>query len=704
MRELSPGRVVRGAVEDGAGGWANSYPHKVPVDDAAVYPGPVAMYLASVRGRRARRWFLYRFVVLDLDVSRGGVQAVRQQARELAQVAAAHGIRAVPVSSGPGGGIHLWLGCPQGAREELVARIAAAAQALYPVVDTSPLTNGHSGAVRPPGALHRNGGRSYLTTHTVEEAVQILKAGAPPQAFEALAATLEGRAAAPALHGPRQLRRTPVTVRAGGRHVPPSVARRGPVVRPVTDDQHERPRLDAPWRPLGAKALKLAQRRPPDTPGAHQGAVHAVLRSLALAGWDAAQAQRFAEDDAAAPALEWLRTASTATGRRALGDVEAEARFVRAWWLAVQDAARMPRRPSDTGTDAPLTAGGAAATDLLARLQAADPEHWRRPSGPADLAVLRSLAWLMATTGETEVSADVRRLAVLSGYTKSTAALALHRLLMDGWIEEAKEADMEAGRARRIRLADAHQCTGDAHHLCAHYTPASPKTPGHSGSDRSGTPPPPGGGVGFLSRLADVISAQQSGLWHELGHHCGRTLAALETAPHASHEDLRAHTGYTPATHARHLEALAACGVLHLRTTARGLQAVRTGRSLYAAAADCGTATRPAELAMTACVDVEVGRWWRRELAWCRSTRAEKRAQGPRASAWQTVIPGTDPYARAYPRHDGAANHALAWAIEASRIGAADLAAEACELARTGRVIDPAHLTRRHTAHLGLAA
>ncbi|MGW3202398.1 MarR family transcriptional regulator [Streptomyces sp. NPDC001118] len=689
--------------------WANSYPDTVDRDEVDG-TAPVAMYLAGLRNRKGGskgdRYHVYLYVVFELDVPQGGVEAVARDAAAISALLTAHGIRSVRVVSGPSGGMHVWAACPQGLPPAVVARIATAAKVLFPTMDTTPLLNPASGAVRPPGAPHRQGGHAQLAEHSVDEAINILKCGAPQAAFASLLRDLEAQAQAPALWsaaraalaGPQPSRGTG----GAGGAVPPSVAARGPVVRPVTTDEGGVPKLAVAWRPLTAGVWRLAKRHPRRTPGAHQAAVHPVLRALAAAGWDRVQAAVFAADPVLSPALEWLRTASTATGERVpLTEAEAEARLARAWWLAVQDAARMPRRPTDTNPDAEPadSEGAAAAVELLARMAAAGPAPWIRPSGPADRAILRAVAWLMAAYGP-EVTANVRRMAVLAGYSKSTAALSLNRVTWDGWIETAKDADRATASGRRIRLADAHQCTGDAHHMCAPRCAEDSETADHHGSDRSGTPRPPKGGAGVLSQLEDLIAHQQAGIWHRFGHHAARTLEAIKDHPGLSMEEITARTGYTARTTARHCTRLLGAGLV--RITAQGTIAA-TGRSLYEAGAELGVACRTVELATVARIEQSVHLWWCREEAWWQLDRDERRRHGARAGADQEVLPGLDPYARAYPRDRsevpgelGDADHARAFAIEATRLNAAALAAEAAQLARAGRVIDPAGLGSAH--------
>ena len=616
---------------------------------------------------------------------------------------------------------------PEGLTPEAVRRIADAASTLYPTLDTGPLTNGVSGVVRPPGALHRDGGYARLTRHTVAEAVAVLTAGASAAAWDALRSTLEGLAGAPALRTAPARTAGPALAeqaREAGHEVPPSIAVRGPVVRARAVDAGGRIKLAGAWRPLGPRALAALHRSPEDRPGAHSTAVHAPLRAMALAGWSYAQMRQAAEDEKLTPALEWLRTASTgASGREPVDPAEADRRAERAWWLAVQAAARMPARPADEDAGELDTPGARAAADLLARIEATDPEKWRRPVGPLrPQPVARRRVAHGAVRHRRDTSADVRRLGVLAGRSKSTAALALARVVADGWLTITAAADNEAFTARRVALAAAHECTDDPHHMCADYNPAphcvtgepvteetaaaagqdladhvpaSQKTPGHHGSDgrRNAAPPPPSRTL--LSDLARTISDQQSGLWHALGHHAGRTLEVLQQG--TTVEEAPQVTGYTTATTRRHVQALAALRLVTLHRDAHGRTvAHRTDRTLYDAAAERGTATRAGERALSGWVDRVRYAWWLREVGWCRLPRAAKRRAGRRADAGQLVIAGQDPHARAYPRTaTGDADHGRAWELEALRTNAVRLVFIADELAQAGQVVDPAHLARQ---------
>jgi DNA-binding transcriptional ArsR family regulator len=701
LRALSPVKKVRAAAPAGDGTYANSYPDLLTLDEVDSQR-PIAMFLTRRDWRR--RVDEYTAVPFDLDASGAGAAAVRDQAAEIGRLLDEHGITYVPVSSGPTGGIHMWTTCPAGLPLQLVARLGVLMAQRFPAVDKSPLSKGSQGLLRPPGAAHRTGrGHARLIRHDVDEAVTILAEGSPATAFRALLRTLEAGATA-ATVPPQASPSTPRT--ASGRKIPDSILDRGERVRPVNTDEHDRPRLSVPWRPLGPRTVRYLQRRPADTPGAHQAAVHAGLRACALAGWHYDQVMVLVRDTQASPALEWLRTTSNTAegGRMALSDEDAARRMERKWILAVEDAARLPRRPGDSTSDTGMDEPAAAAADLLARIEFADPGHWRRPSGPITRRVLRALAYLMTTSCSTEVSANVRRLAVLAACSTGAAANAIRRILDDGWFRVTADAVPGAGLARRLTPATSHTCTDDPHHMCApHHIPAG-HTAYPTGLDRSlNAPPPPQGAGALLGALTQKIAQDQAGVWSVLGRHAARTLEAVQAG--VSREHLRQVTGYTRATVRKHLAALESRGLVRACQEPHETAIELTGRSLYDASAEIGTATRTAERAVGALIDQERHTWWRAEVDWCRLPYELKKGGGMRAEADQRVAPGIDPYSdRKYPRKphpvtgrpgSGPADHARAWEIEAARIGAAALLVEADQAARRGQVVDPARLRAR---------
>ncbi|WP_405889565.1 hypothetical protein OG762_52130 (plasmid) [Streptomyces sp. NBC_01136] len=702
LGELSPRARVRAAAGT-PDAWRNVYPDAVAV--AEVHPDrPVAMYLT----RRQRGAYRFTAVVLDCDAKRVPAEQAAADAELLAAAARAEGIEPVPTQSGPNGGRHVWTGCAEGVPVATVRRIARAARTLCPSVDIAPLMNPKAGAVRPPGAAHRHGGHNELTAHTIEQAVKALgSASAPAEAFERLAVRLESMAAALTVERPTRTRPAPAP--AGRRAaeddehqdgpVPPSIQQRGPIMRPVITDAAGCPQLAVPWRPLGDRAMK-GLRRNLTRHHDHSQQAHAPARSMALAGWTQAEGLAVVRDAQSSPALEWLRSERQPDGTRAPRAEEDTARlWARVWWLAVQDAARMPRRPEDDGGRHERTEAEVAVVDLFARMRAAGPARWGRESGPADAAILAALAWLMLTAGTTDVSANVRRLGVLAGYSRQTAALALWRLIRDGWLTVTAEAERRAGKARRVTLATEHQCPDHDGHRCAIYQAADNVSPVHTGSDRrrnaAAPPAPQNPPADVPAHLRALTTHQQADVWHSLGHHAARTLWEIHQQDRPTLAHLMTATGYGRRATLRHLHQLQA---LQLATTARPRRGTTTyaatGRPLYEAAKETSSAGRVAGLAVDARVDQAAHEWWSAEEEWSALPRAEKRARGPRPGPDQIVIPGQAPGARAYPRHrDGRPDHRRARQIEAQRINATGLLAHAQQLAQAGHLIDPAHLS-----------
>ncbi|MEV6674347.1 hypothetical protein [Streptomyces sp. NPDC051162] len=689
----------------------NEYPPPMRHLDEVEAGRPVAVHLYA-RRRGVRRCVL---PLGDFDAKKATAEQARADAEEYAAALEAEGIAPVPAASG-GGGVHVWSGCTEGVSWDTMRRIYFAAERLWGTYDKTPLTNPRVGAGRPPGAPHRAGGHSRLIRHTIDEAVALLgPQSARAAAYERLAVRLEAMAAerAPSCGqenesaGPAELQHQAAA--DGGDTVPKSIRERGPVVRTLATDAQGHLRLDVGWRPLGEAALKGLRRkllRHMD----HDVQVHAVLRSMALAGWTYAEAATVMRDAEESPALEWLRSRRVSPDgpREPRTKKESEALLARKWALACQDAARMPRRPEDDAKRAPAGEVTAAVLDLMARMRAAGTGPWSRPSGPADKAILLALCWLMMVSGSTDVSADVRRLGVLAGYSPQTANVGLKRLILDGWVKVTAEAERRAGRARRVTWATAHECTGHKDHMCAVYDATSHVVAGDTGSDRSqnAAPPPPLplSSSDLPAYLRAAVVRQQSDVWHSLGHHAGRTLHAVVTARHPlSVSSLMAATGYRRATVIKHVKALEALELVSTGRTRSGHLRVRAGRgSLHQAAQSVGTAGRIAASAVTARVDHERHTWQLAEEEWCALSAAEKHERGRRRGPGQMVLPGMAPTARAYPRHPhpstgkpeaGPMDHARAARIEADRINAPALLAHALRLAEAGAVIDPVRLS-----------
>ncbi|MBM4548001.1 hypothetical protein GS457_25920 [Rhodococcus hoagii] len=138
---------------------------------------PWAVYLAGTDHR-------YRLLAFDFDSGRHGADAARLDADRIAAHLADLGVEHLRTHSGPTGGQHVWvrLDAPGAAPAE-VRQLAHALRQHYPTLDTSPLSNAATGAVRPPGAPHRNGGHS-LPHHEPSRLTEALNRMAQPSPIE----------------------------------------------------------------------------------------------------------------------------------------------------------------------------------------------------------------------------------------------------------------------------------------------------------------------------------------------------------------------------------------------------------------------------------------------------------------------------------------------------------------------------------------
>jgi hypothetical protein len=673
------------------------------------------MYLAPSQWPSAGA---YTLVPFDLDAGRAGVDQVTIDHEFLGRLLRRHHIGFVPVMSGPSGGRHLWTASSEPVPAQLVYRIAAllagigGGAALCPSVDPGPLTNPAVGCLRPPGSPHRDGGHAQLLSHTLDDALQTLSAGAPPAAYEALARDLTTKADRRDLRNKRSRgvehsreRRHPDTL-------PPSVVNHGDPVRRVNIDATGHVHLQVRRRALPTPATEALQRvlRPEEDHSAH---AFRVLLSLALAGWRYGDVHALVRAPDASPGLEGLRTARRPGHLRVVRpEHAAESLLARQWRLAVERAARLPR--SSSADVDPFPEVTAAVDDLMHRIDAAGPERWACQSGPADLNVLRAIGLVMLMCGQMDVAVDCRRLALLAGVSRQTANVAVRdRLIPDGWIREVSAADPHRHQARVVAIADGHVCAGHRRHRCAPYTGSdtranarrergcladkSAKRPYNVDHDLSGRR------LELTDQLRTVLTDAASDVWSALGHHAARTYEALQNGV-VNIAELAARTGYQRRTIRRHLYGLAQHRLVH---AVNGKWA-RTKRVLSEAAADLDPPHRGRglERAVTYALETVVHQWWQAEVAWRRLSRDDKRRRGRRAPATQTVLPHDAAAARAYPRDAaGRPDHETATRIEAERLDTAALICRAHLLAANGEEVDLVQLlhaaARSPTEHPG---
>lgn len=608
-RDISPRPRCRiDTLDHAAGEWRHNYRDaRLPAD-----PGnrPTALYLADAPPAGPGR---FRLLAFDLDVARGDVEPDLHRLRNLLDES---GIPHVVAASGPSGGRHVWCSAgTTGADPALIARIARSLAGRLPTLDIAPLTNPVTGAVRPPGAPHRAGGHStLLDPATTPQARDRLRADTS-DGLARLATLLE---LAPALQQHHA---------AGGPDRPAA---------PHTVLVDGGPALSGQPRPLPrAVADQLAATCTAEDTSA---ALARVLVGVALARWTWPMVLQLLSEPTAA-GLEHARSRRTPARRqRGSGPArlprptwEATELLRRQWQRAVTYASRLPELPLDrdpVDNDQLVTHVGS----ILARADQV-PNRWARPSGPADRGVLDALCQVALTCGATSVDLDVRRAATIAGVSPATAARALRRLALDGWIRLALPA--EGRRAARWQLLS--PCPQD------------------QGETQAPHPPPTRSSVltdlltvGAI-RTADLFTPRRFG---GLGRHAARTaIAAL--VPRTTAE-LAVTTGYSARITRRHLDRLRQAGAVAVHRRRWQL----TPNRLVRAARGLGAHGYRSAQARNFAVDRELWAWWHEELQWMHADRRWRRP----ANGQAVLLPlGGHPQRPPFPRRaDGRADYPAA--------------------------------------------
>lgn len=632
LTTFSPRPTVRAADRCGtSGSWLNAYGHTIPIS-AVDTERPVAM---SLRGRTEPRVWPF-----DFDARSGPVGT---QVAWLTNVATECGVRVVEVASGPTGGRHLWMGCPEGLPNALLERLTNAGRALsgpdgiLSALDVAPWLNLRHGAMRPPGSPHRLGGFAELLRHSPVEAVGVLEAGSSRPDIAELVQALEAIARRTGARRP-----LPPETHAAG--LPPSIVATPPR-RAVSVDEQGRPHLGRDRRDIASGGrLLLATSPQPNTD--HSAHAFATLLALALGGLRHRDVTMLVQDAKSSPGLEYFRTARHVDNTR-VPRTDGERLLERQWRLAVERASRLPSRKENTEPPDDVTL---VVQDLLLRLEKADPQRWARPSGPADLAVLHALALVCLTVGKREVALDVRRIALLTGRSHDTAARAVRRLVADGWIGVVAHADAERYRARVLTIARTHVCPPDRQHVCA-------VPPVVAGSDTPENTP------SMRRSLRATVHLLGAPIWETLGHHTARTYQAL-CAGASRVADLAHVTGYTRRTLVDHLRRLEAAGLVRVRG------ASWKARPLTYATLPSWPGACARELRFL--LDRARHRWWNDELSVVRESLPA--SDDSRASL-----------IRRYPRRtDGRPDHGAAQAVLASQPAIAGLRRRIAAAARSG--------------------
>ncbi|MEH1124869.1 helix-turn-helix domain-containing protein [Micromonospora sp. CPCC 206061] len=629
---------------------------------------PHAVYLTDAEGQ-------FRLLCFDLDAS-AGQSVVGEDLARLCTLLDTVAISYVVARSGPGGGYHVWLRLRERVGAAVVRRLAQALAAVLPSLDTGALTNPATGCARPPGALHRHGGRSVLVNPSD-----------PLRAYETLADGVS--------EGQLQLLfdSLPQTARAAGAAA--ASRPRGTAQQRIVDNDSG-PHLAGQRRALSPSTAALLTAEPA---GDASALLWRILLRTAFARWRLADVATLVADPAMT-GLEHIRSTRCGSGGRvARGPAEQDALLRRQWRRAVEHAAALPQLvPQDE--DGPREAGRAAeVTAAVQRIEAAAeamPWRWATPAGPADRAALKALCLMALACCSTELALDCRRWSRLTGHGKSTMAEAANRLSrsssLDGppWIALVTPAEGTRAAVWRLLPPEPEQqddaTQGDPHLSPVDITRTQGRKPAPQGSDY--VPQPAGEDwAATTARLRQELARIAHDVWTPrggLGHHLERTYSYLLGRPRTV-GGLAQITGYSTATIRRHLDILQE----HKLAAQQRSGEWKTGRASLDRVADrLGVAGVGRTRHQRYLVDRELHAWWIEEQDW-RQRRGKPRKGGPPTGeppdTGQAAIPlpvgPRTTYGRFPVRRDGRADYTRARAVVAGRLGLTAIADDAIERA-----------------------
>ncbi|MDF4254674.1 hypothetical protein [Streptomyces sp. WMMB303] len=681
--ELSPRDSIRADTRSGAGEWLHSYKAQ-PIPQAAPN-GPYAVHLADRLDR-------FQWVCFDLDSKRGDTGPDLSTLLRWLEEA---GLTYVVAASGSAGGRHVWVTSAEPLEAVLVASIAKAAALRLPTLDHGLLCNPATGAVRPIGAAHRDGGRSQLQAPLDSRRAAALLSptgcGNVSDAFVRLALIIDSVPA-------------PATVR-------PRIVREQQQAQ-VLDDELG-PRLaGTPNTLLDDDTVTLLTHRPAEDRVSETLA--SLLGRLALRRWTWPMVEKLLDERRHREGGLLHACTSTRRGGRlriVLPGTQAREKLARQWARCVAYAATLPLTEDTLEWTQNIADVVALVEDVQAAADA-DPERWARKSGPADRAALDLRCLYALRSGTTVLDLDVRRAAIAAAHGRSTMHRAQNRLTLDGWLAD-RATEGPAGTHELLPVTAAH-----------------PGITLAAQGGTQGTPPPVGERrATLISRLQERLSAGQADAFaygratdtHAggLGHHAGRIYQQL--IEHAERplnlSELCARTGYAPRTAIRHLSALrnlmvvtrAVMAVHHECPTCHAVPGTRcittagtvVGRrgadqhaarrtftrersgtphyrprpgALITAAKALGCHGVTASRVRRYAIEIELYRWWRQEEEWMRApkkgVRTGVQTHQEQAEFVVTTLPALP--RRRYPRTaDGRGDHTAAKARILRRIATA---------------------------------
>jgi hypothetical protein len=295
---------------------------------------------------------------------------------------------------------------------------------------------------------------------------------------------------------------------------------------------------------------------------------------------------------------------------------------------------------------------------------AAEPKRWSTQAGPSDRRALEYVLELALEAVREEIEIDCRRLALATGMGRSTAARALNRLILDGWLSLSEPGEGQRANRYRVLVRQVEtDVTKDAE--AKGGTQALPRP-------RSAATPP----LTQREHHRTALRHRREAVSHDvfthpgpgqlgLGRHVAVTAALLGTGMYKVQE-LVEMTGYSTRTIQHHLNVLQAHQLArYVSRPAPG--AWRRTRTTFDSVANRIGAVGTRERRHRAyAIERETYAWWLAELDWLRTPgkRATRRGAARTVQGQaHLILPGLPSHATRprYPRTpNGSPDHPTA--------------------------------------------
>ncbi|WP_311259979.1 hypothetical protein [Microbacterium sp. WCS2018Hpa-9] len=433
---------------------------------------------------------LFWYACFDLDAKTPeAYQDATEDLGVLVRLLQRAGLPHVVCRSSRNGGFHVWLPLA-GIPVEIMRELADAAGAVLSSLDKAMLVNNVTGAVRPPGSPHRDG--SFSTVMEGEDTYPVDVLFTPSVVESDMRRVIDSF---------RELR--------------PAIDSEKDVVAGPTDSRHQT------HRPLPPHAVKLMQAVGGGYDPSNNG--YRCLLAAALAGWSFADVEEAAKT---APGMEHYRTENSAEGGRRVPrrPKEARARLERQWAAALRWAGtRVKYTEKRAPRDLTELTGIVDSAEAMLNAFRVSPGRWARAESDLhDSSVLAALVWMAVRSGQRNVTASIRTIAIVTGIPSTTVDRSLRRLSAGEWISRVRYAEGAEAAVWRVaeKFSTAHL------HVGPHHT-SNARPPEQLFDVRAAV----------LRSLEDLLNAGRSDVFTRagLGPTARRAYEALQTA--AAHPD-----------------------------------------------------------------------------------------------------------------------------------------------------------------------